>query len=234
MHFRIVCLIKLVSAIRLDWVFPMILLIFCTSHVHAFFMHTFFLFIPFLSTCCVSFYSLSLSLKQTALCHPNNVNLLRLGTPFKVLGHPFLFHLTSGFVMRWLKRTSLRTFKPMVFFQNARSFCQILPTLLSLKSFRLGIELLYLRNPQYVSSCLFRSFSPTYMASIPLCLSLLPHSEVHVSQLLQILYLRYYVSLGQCIHDRLRTVSRDELIFHFCETLSIQGGKLNTSCSGFA
>ena len=35
-------------------------------------------------------------------------------------------------------------------------------------------------------------------------------------------------------YDRLRTVSRDELIFHFYETPSILGGKLNTSCSGFA
>ena len=33
--------------------------------------------------------------------------------------------------------------------------------------------------------------------------------------------------------DRLRTVSKDELISHFCETPSIWGGKLNTPCSGF-
>ena len=34
--------------------------------------------------------------------------------------------------------------------------------------------------------------------------------------------------------DRLQTVSKDELISHFCETPSIWGGKLNTPCSGFA
>ena len=34
--------------------------------------------------------------------------------------------------------------------------------------------------------------------------------------------------------ERLRTVSRDELISHFCETPSIWGGKLNTPYSGFA
>ncbi|KAL0012401.1 hypothetical protein SO802_007509 [Lithocarpus litseifolius] len=35
-------------------------------------------------------------------------------------------------------------------------------------------------------------------------------------------------------YDRLRTVSKDELISHFCGTPSIWGGKLNTPCSGFA
>ena len=54
MHFRIVCLIKLVSAVRLDWVLPMMLL---NSHVtwscifHAYVLS----FFPILSLCCVSF-----------------------------------------------------------------------------------------------------------------------------------------------------------------------------------
>ena len=34
-------------------------------------------------------------------------------------------------------------------------------------------------------------------------------------------------------YDHLQTVSRDELVSHFCEALSIWGGKLNTPCSGF-
>ena len=34
--------------------------------------------------------------------------------------------------------------------------------------------------------------------------------------------------------ERLRTVSRDELLSHFCETPSIWGGKQNTPCLGFA
>ena len=34
--------------------------------------------------------------------------------------------------------------------------------------------------------------------------------------------------------DCLRIVFRDELFSHFCETLSIWGGKLNTPCSGLA
>ena len=34
--------------------------------------------------------------------------------------------------------------------------------------------------------------------------------------------------------DRLRTIFRDKLISHFCETPSIWDGKLNTPCTGFA
>ena len=34
--------------------------------------------------------------------------------------------------------------------------------------------------------------------------------------------------------DRLRTVSRYELISHFCETRFVWGGKLNTLCLGFS
>ena len=35
-------------------------------------------------------------------------------------------------------------------------------------------------------------------------------------------------------YERLRTVSKDKLLSHFCETPSIWGGKQNTPCSGFA
>ena len=35
-------------------------------------------------------------------------------------------------------------------------------------------------------------------------------------------------------YDCLQTMSRGELLFHFCETPSIWGGKQNTPCSGFA
>ena len=44
MHFRLVCLIKTVSAISLNWVSTHDIFKFCTSHVHAFFMHKFFFF----------------------------------------------------------------------------------------------------------------------------------------------------------------------------------------------
>ena len=64
MHFRIVCLIKFVSAVRLDWVLAHDAFKFCTSYVHAFFKHMFFL--SFLFWTCVLF-SLSLSLSDRLL-----------------------------------------------------------------------------------------------------------------------------------------------------------------------
>ena len=164
-----------------------------------FFIHTFFLFYPILNLCCVSILSFSLSLSnRTSLWHLNSANLLRLGTLLVVSGHPLLillFHLIFGSIMRRPRRTSLRTSRIMAFIRNAWSFCRISPTLRYPMSFELGDGNLSVRNPCAVPSCLFRSFIPTYMASIPLCLSLFLHSEVHISQLLQILYPRYYTSL---------------------------------------
>ena len=161
------------------------------SHVHAVFMHTYFSFSLFMIWDCVSVLSsLSLSLShththRTSLWHPNRENPFWLGTFFKVPGHPlclfFLFHLTSGSVMKRLRQTSLRTSRRGAFIQNARSFCQISLTLRYSMSFELVDRNLYVRNPCIVMSCLYRSSTPTYTTLIPLCLSLLPHSEVHVS-----------------------------------------------------
>ena len=52
-----------------------------------------------------------------------------------------------------------------------------------------------------------------------------------ISEVLHILRVAHPDYLG---YDCLRTVSRDELLSHFCETPSIWGGKQNTPCLGFA
>ena len=52
-----------------------------------------------------------------------------------------------------------------------------------------------------------------------------------ISEVLHVLWV-VHPNYPSC--ERLRTVSRDELLSHFCETPSIQGGKQNTPCSGFA
>ena len=153
------------------------------SHVHTFFIHMFF---SYLLWTCVSFCSFLRSLlNRTSLWHPNRRNPFQLETLVVVLGHPLLlfllFHLIFGSMMRMPRWTSLRTSRNVVFIRNARLFCWILLTLLYLKSFGLEIGNLYLRDPRGVPSCLFRSFTPTYMTSIPLCLSLFLHSEVYVS-----------------------------------------------------
>ena len=85
-----------------------------------------------------------------------------------------------------------------------------LPTLYYPISFELGDGNLFVRNSCSAPSCLFRSFTLTYMASIPPCLSLLCNLEVlHVPRVV-------HPDYPSC--DRLWTVSRDELISHFCET----------------
>ena len=64
------------------------------------------------------------------LWHPN-INLLRPGTLF-VPGHSFLLTLLlflSGFMMRRLGRTSLRTFPNKAFIRNTISSCRTSPTL---------------------------------------------------------------------------------------------------------
>ena len=174
--------------IGLDWVSPMrslFLHVTCSCILHAYI-----LFHLSYSELVLCFYSLSLSLSlslshRTPLWNLNRRNPLWLETLIMVPSHPLLlfllFHLISGSVMKRPRRTSLRTSRNVAFIRNAQLFYRILPTLLSLKSFKLGIGNLYLRNPRGVPSCLFKSFTPTYTASKPLYLSLLLHLEVHIS-----------------------------------------------------
>ena len=153
------------------------------SQVHAFFMHTFFLFFPILNLCLSPFsLSLSLSLSQRdCVMAPKQ----RKSTPARNLlqgagssssDPPVPLHIQ-------FRDEKVKTdfFENFQFNKNTRLFCRTLLTLLYLKSFGLGVGNFYLRDPQGVPSCLFRSFNLTYMALIPLCLSLLLYSKVHVS-----------------------------------------------------
>ena len=156
------------------------LLNFCMSHVHAFFMHTLYLF--FSGSWCVLL-SLSLSRIDSTMSSkackstPAQNPLHGSGHPHLILLFPFIF----GSVMRRPRWTSLRTSKTVVFIRNARSFCRTSPTLLYPKSFGLGDRSPSVGNPRDVWSCSFKSFTPTCTTSIPLYLVLLPHSKVHVS-----------------------------------------------------
>ena len=125
--------------------------------------------------------SLSLSLIDCIMVSKQHKSTLTWNPLQGSRSSSFFPPLIFSSMMRRPRRTSLRTSRNVAFIQNARLFCRILSTLLSLKSFGLEIGLLYLRNPQDVPSCLFRSFTPTYMALIPMCLSLLLYSEAHVS-----------------------------------------------------
>ena len=107
------------------------------SHVHAFPMHTNYLFnilaifeLLWDFSDCLSL-SPSLSVCINLCLWHLNASLLRPRTLF-IPGHPLLsilHHLMSGSVMTRPNRTSLRTFPNEAFILNTKSSCQTSPTL---------------------------------------------------------------------------------------------------------
>ena len=151
------------------------------SQVHAFFMHTFFLFFPILNLCLSLSLSLSLSLTQTdCVMAPKQ----RKSTPARNLLQGAGSSSSDSPVPLDIRfrdeKVKTDFFENFQFNRNTRLFCQTLLTLIYPKSFGLEVGNFYLRDPQGVPSCLFRSFNLTYMTLIPLCLSLLLYSKVHV------------------------------------------------------
>ena len=173
---------------------------FYTSHVHAYF-HAYIILFSFFELCydCVLSFLLPLFLRINCAWHPS-INLLQLKILFVVLGLLVLLILSllflSGFVVRRPVRISWRTSSNAVFIWNAKSFCRICSTLLYAVSFRLEDGNLFVRYSRGVPSCIFKSFTPIYKVSIPLCLDSPWCFEVHVLWSLQILYLRCYTYLG--------------------------------------
>ena len=145
------------------------------------FMHTYYFIIIFELLLC--FVSLSLSLSRIDCAWHPSTNLLRHET---LLVSSFLLLIvfpffTFGSMMGRPCKTSLRTFRNLAFIRSAMSFCWNFPTLLYPMSFRLGDENLFVRYPWGALSCLYRSFTPMYMVSIPVYLDLPRHFEVHIS-----------------------------------------------------
>ena len=102
-------------------------------------------------------------------------------------------------MIRRHKMTSLITSLTRRFIWNAKSFCPTSQTLLYLVHLALGDGLLFVRNSRGVPTCSYRSSTSTCMPLIPLYLGLLQYFEVHILQLHQISFPRYYVSLGRII-----------------------------------
>ena len=122
---------------------------FCTSHVRAYFMHTYslFSFLFVLLVMCFLSFSLSLSLSQIDCAWHLSANLPWLGTLLVqslllLILHPFF---TFGSMMWRPSRTSLRTFRDMAFIRSATSFCRSFPTFLYLVSFGLEDGILFVR-----------------------------------------------------------------------------------------
>ena len=136
-------------------------------HSHAYVLSFHYILIYF---CCLGLFWLFLSPFLSSvyvslfLWHPN-VNLLRPRT-LLVPGHPLLLNLllhTSGFVMRRLNRTFLRTFLDEAFILNAKSSCQTSPTLTFPLSFTVGNGNHCVMSRSHIHPCWSRSFTSTCM-----------------------------------------------------------------------
>ena len=93
-------------------------------------------------------------------------------------------------------RNLRRTFLYFLFMQNVKSFCLILQMLWYLRRLGLVDGSSYVNNQLPAPMCLYRSFTPTYTLSVPLCLSLLHMFDVQVSLLLRSLSLKYSMFHG--------------------------------------
>ena len=118
------------------------------------FMHTY-PFIPFFGYDCVLFLSLSLSLSRID-CAMAPKTCKSTWDTYKSSFYDHVPLFTFGFMMGRPQRTSWKTSRNMAFIRSAMLFYQTLPTLLSLLSFKLGVENLYVRDPWGVPSCLYK------------------------------------------------------------------------------
>ena len=133
---------------------------------------------------CVGRFGLSLSLSPIDYAWHLSANLIQLGILFVLVLHLLLIFsfpfFKFGSMMRRLIRTSVRTFPNVAFIRSTMWFCWTFSTLLYMMSFTLGDGNLFVRYPWGVPLCSYRSFNSICTVSIPLYLSLLRHSKVHV------------------------------------------------------
>ena len=123
------------------------------------------------------------SLSQIDCAWHRSTNLLWLRTLFVPGYHLLLIFplFTFNFVIKRPIRTSLWTFLNVAFIGSAMWFCRTSLILLYPVSFTFGDGNLYVRYRWGVPSWSYRSSTPICMVSMPLYLSLLRLSEVHIS-----------------------------------------------------
>ena len=122
------------------------------------FMHFHALHVFFLLSCALNIFVVFLFLSW----HPKSLFLLKTQFIMVLLILLFLLILSS-FVMRRHEMTFIRTFLIGQFIQKARSFCLIFYTLLYPMCLVLKDGLPFMSSPRGVSTCSYRSFTPTCM-----------------------------------------------------------------------
>ena len=132
-----------------------------------------------------------------------------------------LYLLIFGFVMMMSLRHFRRTSLNETFIRNAKSFCWTLPTLTFLLSFIVGDRSHCVTSRSHVLSCLSRRFTPTCTGLIVQYLSFtrvrgtrIPVTLQLVADLNQVPRIEF-PDYPSC--ERLRTVSKDDLMSSFCE-----------------
>ena len=187
--------------------------------------------------------SLSLFLSLVAPWHLNE-NLLcpeTLFVPRHLLLLPplILLQLISGSMMIKLVRTFRRTSHDEAFIRNSKLFYHTFPILtFPLSSIVRGWESVYSISVICPSVIIHEFYSNMHIFDYSV-----PHFVIHIRGT-HIIVISDIVS--EVIHvprvahpdypdcNLLRTVSKDELSSHFCETSSAWGDRQNTLCSGFA
>ena len=144
-------------------------------------------------------------------------------------------HLSlSDSIMMMPTRYFWRTFPNEAFIQNAKSFWVILLTLTFPLSFTVRNESLFVTSPSFVLSCYFNMhgidrFVPHFVTRV-LGISI-PITPQLVADVLRVPRIDFF-DYPSC--ERLRIVSKDELMSSFCERPLAWGECQFTYCSGFA
>ena len=140
--------------------------------------------------------------------------------------------------MRMPERTSRRTFLDEVFIRNAESFWRTSPTLTFPLSFTVRDRSHCVTSWSLVQPCWSRSFTPTCMVSIFQYLSStrawgtrIVVTPQLVADVLHVPRVEHPNYLG---FERLQIVSKDEMIFAFCEHPADWGDRQFTPCRPFA
>ena len=139
----------------------------CISHAYVLFL-IYLLYLKLLETFLIVFFSLPLFLFTlvVSMAPKRKSTLARNPLCSETSSHLILLYLILGSMMMMPSRHFRRTFLDEAFIQNAKSFCQTLPTPTFPLSFTVGDGSHYVTSRSPVLSCLSRSFTPTCMGLI--------------------------------------------------------------------
>ena len=213
---------------------------FYTSYVHAFFMHTYFLFFSLFLVVMVFSLSLFLSLIDCAMAPK-----ARKSTPaWNPLGYRSSSSNPIPPLHVWFhdekaRKDFLENFqKRGVHLELHVILLDFSDTLLPVVIWTQGWESLLESPLRYLIVFIQEFYSNIHDidTSVPRFTTAFRGTRIVVTPDLisKVLHVSQVVHLDYLGYEHLRTASRDKLLSHFYETPSIWGGKKNTPCSGFA